>query len=66
MTVTNAVYFANNVKEAMKYHSPQHTWHAQYLAIAARYRLRGWYAHARRYIGRAKGARLVYPGGRIP
>jgi len=43
-----------------------HTWHAEYLNIAATYRKRGKYADARRYISRAKGARLVYPGGRIP
>lgn len=43
-----------------------HEWHAEYLLIAARYRRRGLYADARRYIGRARGARLVYPGGKIP
>lgn len=66
MTDTPVVYFAKNAKDAMKYYSPQHTWHAQYLVIAAAYRRRGCYADARRYIGRAKGARLVYKGGRIP
>ena len=43
-----------------------HTWHAEYLLIAARYRKWGLYADARRYVERAQGARLVYPGGKIP
>lgn len=53
-------------KDVMKYYFHQHEWHAQYLAIAATYRRRGCYADARRYIGRAKGARLAYKGGQIP
>jgi hypothetical protein len=43
-----------------------HEWHAEYLAIAARYRARGAYTDARRYLSRARGARLVYPGGKLP
>ena len=43
-----------------------HQWHAEYLIIAARMRRAGRYADARRWLGRAYGARVVYPGGRIP
>lgn len=43
-----------------------HEWHAKYLAAAARCRKAGRYADARRWISRAKGARLVYQGGKLP